>query len=46
LIASMISDPDFFSEGSAEAQRSVFGAVLSLVVVARAGAARAVPRSW
>ena len=46
LIGSMINDPLFFSEGSAEAQRAVFGAVLSSVLVAPGGAARAVRRSW
>jgi hypothetical protein len=46
LISGMINDPFFFSEGSAEAQRTVFGSVLSSVQVARGGAARAVRRSW
>jgi putative DNA-invertase from lambdoid prophage Rac len=45
-LAAMSKDPAFFSGASPEEQRALFGLVLSSVVVAQAGVARALPRSW
>ena len=46
ILSAMSGDPTFFSEAPPEEQRVFFGSVLSSVVVARGGAARALPRSW
>ena len=46
ILATMSSDPQFFSGASAEEQRALFGLVLSSLVVAPGGSARAQLRSW
>lgn len=46
VLGGMIEDPAFFSEGTPEELRAVFGLVLASVAVARGGSARAVLRTW
>lgn len=46
ILSAMSGDPAFFSGASPEEQRGLFGLVLSSVVVARGGEARAQLRSW